>query len=87
MDKDKLTDVFEFLLQEIRPHVVLAHGKKDTCKFFSSRSADFVWDSEQIRDVTAKGIEFRLLCSKHLWLPAVDPTKIVRILKEALEQR
>jgi hypothetical protein len=60
-DRHKTTDVFEFLLSELRPRVLLAHGKpsksffEKRCNLGSDRNTA-LWDN----------IEFKLVRSRHL---------------------
>jgi hypothetical protein len=76
---------FKFLLHEVRPRIVLAHGKTETVEIFRTNCReDFAADFERPADVIWDGFEFRLLCSNHLWLPAVKATDIIRALSTEL---
>lgn len=90
--EDQTTDVIEFLLEAIRPEVVLAHGRKAK-KFFAKNCPDFVDDNVTLRRVTwgPWRWQFRLLCSPHLGFrgrtnqaAAEEAERIGRALAEAL---
>ena len=62
---DKKTDTFEWLLQTIKPQVVLAYGK--TAKsFFQDRGTIFTENSLIPKAVKFNGLRFKLLTWTHL---------------------
>jgi hypothetical protein len=65
--EDNNADVFEYLLREIEPEIVLAHGNQ-AIKFFKKRCSGFIEDRVPLlpRTVTLDHLEFQLLCSRHL---------------------
>jgi hypothetical protein len=83
--EDKKTDVFEFLLRKIEPELVLAHGN-EAIKFFGRRCAGFIEDRVAPQAVTLDGLEFQLLCSRHLsyQTSGEHAKKIGRALAEVL---
>jgi hypothetical protein len=63
--EDKNTDVFEYLLREIEPEIVLAHGNQ-AIKFFKKRCSDFIEDRVPLSPQTVTLDYLELLCSRHL---------------------
>ncbi len=93
-EKDRKTDVIEYLLKTIRPRIVLAHGGKAK-KFFRKHCRDFVDDSMAPQKITwdAWQWQFRLLCSPHLvfrgWKhqeAAEEAERLGQALADALRQ-
>jgi hypothetical protein len=79
--EDKTTDMFEYLLRQIKPRVVLAHGNQ-AIKFFSRRCAGFTEDIELLSPQTVRldDLEFQLICSRHLSRTANEKAKKLGLL-------